>query len=1162
MSDRVRELASRSANFGFLLAHEPLLVVYGAGAEAAVFTDPNAALVKCRQFIEVLTTEMVRRTGIRVAGENRLESRIHALSDNGVVTRPGADALHEVRRAGNRAVHAHASDRRTALDCLNKCFQLGQLLHRAITGDRKVIAFVPPQPAADVTGRLREDLERYRRELAEARLVLDGKRSLLDAQAEARARAEEELARAQSERDRLAAELEALQSAVQGLRTEFEGRTPDRVSADRRKAFIEQARAPQPLTEAQARREIDRMLGEAGWIVQDLARLNPLADQGVAVREFTFTGGSSDYALYVDGRIVGVIEAKREGTTLTGVEWQSARYAAALPKEYGMAAWRRDMPLPFRYESTGVETRFTNGLDPEPRSRPVFSFHRPETIAAWMDEADGNPEAPTFRARVRRMPVLAAAGLRPAQADAVNGIEASLRADRSRTLVQMATGAGKTFAAVTQSYRLLKHAGARRVLFLVDRNNLGDQAAAEFRNYTTPDDGRKLAELYTIQRLAGGVVLASTNVVITTIQRLDLALRGEPVPPEDDDPQIDDYVPERPVDARYNQGLSPESFDLIIVDECHRSIYGKWRAVLDYFDAPIVGLTATPTAQTLGFFDRNLASEYTYEQAVADRVNVDYDVYRIRTKISESGSSIPALDEEGTRVVVPVRDRRTRMQRYEELQEDFTYTGEQIGRSVLAKDQIRLILRTFKDRVLPEQYGGRTTVPKTLIFAKSDEHADDIVQIVREVFGKGNDFAAKITYKSKALGNDPKKLLQLFRTSADLRIAVTVDMIATGTDVRPLEIVFFMRGVHSAVYFEQMKGRGARTVDETEFQQVNPDRTAKRKDRFLLVDAVGVTDSPLCDARPLERVRSISLADLLAKAANLSIDENETATLASRLSRLDQQIGDGDRTELAKVGEGTTLREIVRRLVNAVDTDELIRAQDTGGEAAVRERLKEAVAPLAGNPELRQRILDIRRQYDTVIDEISVDELISAEGVDRAQEAVRSFRRFIEENQDEVIVQQLRHGSGPRLSYGQLEDLANRVRRLPNVYDVDFLWRSYAEIGEAPSLGKGEAAVTDLVSLLRRELGVDQKIRPFRSIIEERYADWRAKQEQAGVTFTPEQRWYLDNIVDVIATSVEVTVEDLHGMPFDQRGGVYGFADAFGDRAETILDELNEELTA
>ncbi|MBG0813084.1 DEAD/DEAH box helicase family protein [Planomonospora sp. ID82291] len=1162
MRDRVRELAGRSANFGFLIAHEPLLVVYGAGAEAAVFTDPNAALVKCRQFIEVLTTEMVRRTGIRVAGENRLETRIHALSDNGVITRPVADAFHEVRRTGNRAVHAHASDRRAALDCLNKCFQLGLLLHRAVTGDRTVVAFVPPQPVADVTGRLREDLERYRSELAEARLVLDGGRSLLEAQSEARARAEAELARAQGERDRLAAELEVLQGTVEELRAEFERRTPARVSAERRTSFIEQARAPQPLTEAQARREIDRMLGEAGWIVQDLARLNPLAGRGVAVREFTFSTGRSDYALYVDGKIVGVIEAKREGTALTGVEWQSARYAAALPKEYGMAAWRRDMPLPFRYESTGVETRFTNGLDPEPRSRPVFSFHRPETVAAWMDEADENPDAPTFRARVRRMPALAAAGLRPAQADAVNGVEASLRADRPRTLVQMATGAGKTFAAVTQSYRLLKHAGARRVLFLVDRNNLGDQAAAEFRNYTTPDDGRKLAELYTIQRLAGGVVLSSTNVVITTIQRLDLALRGEPVPPEDDDPQVDEYVPDRPVDARYNQGLPPESFDLIIVDECHRSIYGKWRAVLDYFDAPIVGLTATPTAQTLGFFDRNLASEYTYEQAVADRVNVDYDVYRIRTRISESGSSIPALDEEGTRVVVPVRDRRTRMQRYEELQEDFTYTGEQIGRSVLAKDQIRLILRTFKDRVLPEQYGERTTVPKTLIFAKSDEHADDIVQIVREVFGKGNDFAAKITYRSKELGNDPKKLLQLFRTSADLRIAVTVDMIATGTDVRPLEIVFFMRGVHSAVYFEQMKGRGARTVDETEFQQVNPDRAAKRKDRFLLVDAVGVTDGPLCDARPLERVRSITLKDLLAKAASLSIDENETATLASRLARLDQQIGDDDRTELARVGEGTTLREIVRRLVNAVDTDELIRAQDTGGEAAVRERLKEAVAPLAGNPGLRQRILDIRRQYDTVIDEVSVDELVSAEGVDRAQEAVRSFRRFIEENQDEVIVQQLRHGSGPRLSYGQLEDLANRVKRLPNVYDVDFLWRSYAELGEAPSLEQGEAAVTDLVSLLRRELGVDQKIRPFRSIIEERYAGWRAKQEQAGVTFTPEQRWYLDNIVDVIATSVEVTVEDLHGMPFDQRGGVYGFADAFGARAETILDELNEELTA
>ncbi|MFC7648761.1 DEAD/DEAH box helicase family protein [Streptosporangium lutulentum] len=1161
MNDGVGGLAGGSPNFGFLLAHEPLLVVYGTGAETSVFTDSNGALVKCRQFIEVLTTVMVRRTGIAVSGSNRLESRIHALSDNGVILRGGADAFHEIRRVGNKAVHEYYADSRAALDAVNKCFQLGLLLHRAITGDRQVVTFVPPQPPVDVAGQLREDLERYKRELTEARLILDGSRSHMEAVSEASAKAENELRRVLRERDRLAAQLEALQGTAQQLRSEFDQRTPGKVSISRRRLFIEQARAPEPLTEAQARREIDRMLGEAGWVVQDLAELNPLAGKGVAVREFAFANGRSDYALYVEGMLVGVIEAKREGTSLTGVEWQSAGYAAALPKEFALATWRRDIPLPFRYESTGVETRFTNGLDPDPRSRGVFSFHRPETIKAWMVEADDQPDAPTLRARVRQMPALIEAGLRPAQIDAVKGVETSLCRDLPRALVQMATGAGKTFAAVTQAYRLIKHAGAKRVLFLVDRNSLGDQATSEFRNYTTPDDGRKLSDLYNIQRLASGVVLDSTNVVITTIQRLSLALRGEQLPSEEDDPQIDGYVPDRPVDAQYNRRFPPETFDLIVVDECHRSIYGKWRAVLDYFDAPIVGLTATPTAQTLGFFDQNMVSEYLYEQAVADGVNVDYDVYRIRTEISEDGGSIPALDEEGTRMVVPFRDRRTRMQRYEELQEDFTYSSEQIGRSVLAKDQIRLVLKTFRDKVLPEQYGRRTVVPKTLIFAKSDEHADDIVQIVREVFGKGNDFAAKITYKSKDVGDDPKKLLQLFRTSAALRIAVTVDMIATGTDVRPLEIVFFMRGVQSAVYFEQMKGRGARTVDETEFRQVNPDKAARRKDRFLLIDAVGVTDSPLCDARPLERAPSLSLKDLLAKAANLSINENETASLASRLARLDFDINDDDRSEIARVSGGTTLRDIVRGLVDAVDTDKLIEARDAGGEERFSDDCTRP-SPHCRQPRVARRLRDIRRQYDTVIDEISVDKLISAEGADRAQEAVQSFRQFVQENQDEVIVQQLRHGSGPRLTYAQLQDLTDRVKRLPNVYNVDFLWRSYEELGEAPSLGEGEAAVTDLVSLLRRELGVDREVRPFRSIIEERYATWRVSQERAGVAFTSEQRWYLDNIVGVIATSVEVTVKDLHGMPFDQRGGAYGFADAFGDRAETILEELNKELTA
>ena len=549
--------------------------------------------------------------------------------------------------------------------------------------------------------------------------------------------------------------------------------------------------------------------------------------------------GRADYLLYVDQRAVGVIEAKPEGTPLSGVEWQSAMYAEGLPPEVRLKALTRDGRLPFVFEASGSETHFTNGFDPTPRARPIFAFPRPETLARTLRDADADPDAATWRAKVQQMPALIEAGLRPAQIDAIKALERSLAEQRfERSLVQMATGAGKTYTAVTLAYRLLKHAGFRRVLFLVDRNNLGDQTLREFQNYATPDDGRRFTELYNVDKLTGAGMVDSSHVVISTIQRVYAALRGQQVA-DVDDPNIDDYTPDAPVDVVYNAQMPPEAFDLVIVDEAHRSIYGVWRGVLEYFDAHIVGLTATPVKQTFGFFQQNLVSEYTYAESVADNVNVDFDVYRIQTQITETGSTVEA----GT--IVPIRDRRTRRERYEALDDDLNYTAAQLDRAVTSRAQIRLVLETFRDRLFTEIFPGRSTVPKTLIFAKDDNHAEEVVTTIREVFGKGNNFAAKITYSAR----DPKGLLQQFRTSASLRIAVTVDMIATGTDVKPLECVFFLRDVRSASYFEQMKGRGARTISPADFQAVTPD--AATKTRFVLVDAIGVTEHDYVDAMPV-----------------------------------------------------------------------------------------------------------------------------------------------------------------------------------------------------------------------------------------------------------------------------------------------------------------------
>ena len=396
--------------------------------------------------------------------------------------------------------------------------------------------------------------------------------------------------------------------------------------------------------EQRARVLIDRQLTAAGWVVQDRKDLNLFAAQGIAVRETTMAKGHgrADYLLYVDQQAVGVIEAKPQGTTLSGVEWQSAMYAEGLPAEIRLKALTVAGRLPFVFEASGSETHFTFGYDPEPRARRIFAFPRPNTLARLLRAAQTNPERPTWRAKVQALPPLDTSGLRPAQITAIEGIGRSLREQRfDRSLVQMATGAGKTYTAVTSSYRLLKHGGFGRVLFLVDRNNLADQTLAEFQNYRTPDDGRRFTEIYNVDKLTGAGMLASSHVVVSTIQRVHRALSGHEVA-DPDDPGLDDYVPDAPVTAVYNPAFPPETFDLVIVDEAHRSIYGLWQGVLTYFDAHIVGLTATPGKQTFGFFRQNLVSEYTYPQSVADGVNVDFDLYRIKTQIpSRARTSTP-----------------------------------------------------------------------------------------------------------------------------------------------------------------------------------------------------------------------------------------------------------------------------------------------------------------------------------------------------------------------------------------------------------------------------------------------------------------------------------------------------------------------------------------
>ena len=915
--------------------------------------------------------------------------------------------------------------------------------------------------------------------------------------------------------------------------------------------------------EQKARQNIDQLLTAAGWTIQHRDGMNLGASQGVAVREFPMASGPADYLLFIDRKAAGAIEAKPEGTTLGGVSEQTDRYLTGVPANLPC----HQSPLPFGYESTGIETFFRDLREPDSRSRRVFAFHRPETLARWI--AQGG----TLRHYLKELPALDVHGLRNCQIEAIENQERSFADNRPRALIQMATGSGKTYTAVSFAYRLVKFARANRILFLVDRSNLGRQTLKEFQQYTTPDDGRKFTELYNVQHLTTNKIDPVSKVCITTIQRLYSMLKGEPdVDEELEGRSLFDLglTNQAAAEVEYNPDIPISKFDFIITDECHRSIYNRWRPVLEYFDAFIVGLTATPSKQTLGFFDQNLVTEYSHERAVTDGVNVGYEVYRIKTEITERGGDVEAG------FYVDKRDKRTRATRLEQLDEDMEYGANQLDRAVVAPDQIRTVIRTFRENLFTQIFPDRTDVPKTLVFAKDDSHAEDIMHIVREEFARGNEFCKKITYQTT--GERPEDLLASFRNSYNPRIAVTVDMVATGTDIKPLECIIFMRNIRSAVYFEQMKGRGTRTISSTDLRAVTPDTA--HKTHFVIVDAVGVCENDKTDSRPFERKRSVPLDKLLESVALGARDPDTLTTLASRLARLDRQIEDDARHQIAEVSEGVSLRDMIQHLFEATNPDEqpedgqpLILTESTEEDLTpelIRERMEQLVTEACkpfDNPELRNTLVELRRQHEQTIDIVSQDSVISSEfdevARERAKQVVKGFKQFIEDNRDELTAIQLIYSKpyGQRhLTHQQVKELADAIERPPYQFTQEKLWQAYQQLEQSKVKGAGaQKLLTDIISLVRFAIEETETLEPYRESVNRRFRRWLAEQ---GRRYSEEQMAWLEMIKDHIATSLDIEMEDFEEIPFKAKGGVIKVHQLFGEELTEILAELNEQLAA
>ena len=458
------------------------------------------------------------------------------------------------------------------------------------------------------------------------------------------------------------------------------------------------------------------------------------------------------------------------------------------------------------------------------------------------------------------------------------------------------------------------------------------------------------------------------------------------------------------------------------------------------------------------------------------------------------------------------------------------------------------------------------------------------MRLCREVFGKGNDFCKKITYQAKhPVTGKPaksKELIREFCLSPTLRIAVTVDMIATGTDIKPLEVLIFLRDVRSRVYFEQMKGRGTRVLTATDLQSVSGE-DARAKTRFIIVDAVGVCESDKTESRPLDRQPTVPLKTLLQRVLFPGgRDEDTLTTLAARLARLDRELEPAQRQQIATASGGHTPATLAGALLRACDPDAIAeRATGRPGaepqeiapeeyEATRRQLITEACAPFDRLP-LRQTLETLKKETEQALDIYTPDEVLSqafdAAAKAKAASLVQAFRDYLTQHQTEIDALQILY-SRPfkqRLTEPMLKELEKKLRDNHAAWTEDRLWDAFAVTAPGKVKGRSQAGrFADLVALVRFALEQQPVLAPFADSVSERFNEWLMDKAKAGMAFTPEQLAWLRLIRDHIATSLSIEPDDFDYAPFSQRGGLGKAHQLFGDDLNKLLEELNETLAA
>ena len=810
--------------------------------------------------------------------------------------------------------------------------------------------------------------------------------------------------------------------------------------------------------ENKARKQIDKLFEEAGWQVVSRDDYAPNIS-AVAIEEGLLKHNKrADYFLFLNGKAVGVLEAKREDLKedLSCACEQAELYAKGVPLKY--QAYQR--PLPIIYLSNGKQVLFKDFRDPDSKLIELNRIHTPKEIVKLLGIKDEYAALPMLTEREKK-------ALRACQYEAITKLEKSFKSGHKRALMVLATGAGKTYTACMAAYRMLSYTPMKRILFLVDRNNLGKQAEGEFGTFRLTENGDPFNTIYAVNRLRSAKIPSDSNVVICTIQRLFALLKGDEIK-DDEDEDDEDFGSDtnNVIPLPTNLTLPPDYFDMIIIDECHRSIYGNWRKVLEYFNtAKMIGLTATPVPETLAFFNNNRIVNYTLEKSIIDGVNVDHRVYRIKTQATEDGGAIRIGDsfKQITRYTGTTKDIKNN--------EEATYTKEELNRSIVNPSQIKLILETFRDAVYtemfvdPQREANMDYLPKTLIYALNDAHASNIVKIAKEVFNRNDDrFVQKITYSA----GDSNELIRQFRNDKDFRIAVTVTLVATGTDIKPLEVVMFMRDVASETLYVQMKGRGVRTIGDEQLRNVTPN--AFSKDLFYLVDAVGVTEHEHSIIGPYEGPGEpiLTLKELFERITHGNVCDEYLRILAGRLSRIHKKSSEMERQEFIKIAN-IDINNIAAGIYEALELNLLPEYVDIEEPNIERKTL---VNHLINNPQARHYLLVLNAGFVKIL-QPGEDTLISKGfSIEEAQETTQAFEKYIEEHKDEIeALRIIYNNEGEPLTYATLKDLENKLKTENNKFNPHLLWNTYSIIKPDAvkkfSTLEEKQAITNIIQLVR-----------------------------------------------------------------------------------------------